>query len=168
MELPGKLIQQIVFNTRPKIEAHMVIVMDKSIHKEHLFQPLQTNNRHFKIAVTILTGYNGIFNVTAKNNKFYFTKSITDDDGFIQKTIPAGAYELENLNIETERNIINEEHYTESNYPFTIKTKSSTLGSIIQKSTEGPIITFVPDDSIKDLLGFKKTTIYEEINLPAC
>ena len=58
--------------------------MDKSIHEEHIFHPLQTNNEQFKIAVTFLTGYNGIFNVTTSNNMFYFTKSITDDDGFIQ------------------------------------------------------------------------------------
>ena len=33
-------------------------------------------------------------------------------------------------------------------------------------STPGPIFIFVPDDSIGDLLRFKKTTIYEEYNLP--
>ena len=37
--------------------------MDKSTHEEHLSQPLQTNNKQFKIAVTFLSGYNGIFNV---------------------------------------------------------------------------------------------------------
>ena len=57
--------------------------MDKSTHEEHLSQPLQTINKQFKIAVTFLTGYNGIFNVTDKNNKFYFLKSITDESGYI-------------------------------------------------------------------------------------
>ena len=66
---------------------------------------------------------------------------------------------------EIKRIIINEEHYTESNYPFTIKPNFSTLGSIIEISTEGPVITFAPDGSIRDLLGFIKTTIYEEYNL---
>ena len=70
MELPSKLLEQIAFNTRPKIEEHMLIVMDKSTHEEHLFQPLQTNNQQFEIAVTFLTGYNGIFNVTNSNNNF--------------------------------------------------------------------------------------------------
>ena len=36
MELPSKLLEQIAFNTRPKIEEHMFIVMDKSTHEEHL------------------------------------------------------------------------------------------------------------------------------------
>ena len=70
MELPGKLLEQNVFNTRPKIEKHMLIIMDKSTHEEHLSIPLQTNNKQFKIAITFLTAYNGIFNVTNSNNKF--------------------------------------------------------------------------------------------------
>ena len=32
-------------------------------------------------------------------------------------------------------------------------------------STQRPIITFEPDDSMRDLLGLNKTTIYEEHNL---
>ena len=76
MEIPSKLLEQIAFNTRPKIEEHMLVVMDKSTHEEHLSQPLQTNNKQYKIAVTFLTGYNGIFNVTNSNNKFYFRKQL--------------------------------------------------------------------------------------------
>ena len=118
MELPSKLLEQMAFNTRPKFEEHMLIVMDKSIHEEHLAQPLQTNNKQFKTAVTFLSGYNGIFNVT-NTNKFYFKKTITDEDGFVQITIPPGAYEIESQNDEIKRIIIDEEHYTEPNYPFT-------------------------------------------------
>ena len=165
MELPSKLLEQIAFNTRSKIEEHMLIVMDKSTHEEHLSQPLQTNNKQFKIAVTFLTCYNGIFNVTNANNKFYFTKSISDEDGFVQITNQPGAYEIESLNNEIKRIIIDEEHYTEANYPFKIKPNFSTLGSIIEISNQGPVITFVPDNSMGDLLGFKKTTIFEEYNL---
>ena len=164
MELPSKLLEQIAFNTRSKIEEHMLIVMDKSTHEEHLFQTLQTNNKQFKIAVTFLTGYNGIFNVTTENNTFYFLKSITDDD-HIKITIPPGAYEIESLNNEIKRIIIDQEHYTEANYPFSIKPNFSTLGSIIEISTQGPLITFAPDNSMGDLLGFNKTTIFEEYNL---
>ena len=91
MELPSKLLEQIAFNTRPKIEEHMLIVMDKSTHEEHLSNPLQTKNKQFKIAVSFLSAYNGIFNVTNSNNKFYFTKSVTDDNHFMQITIPPGA-----------------------------------------------------------------------------
>ena len=64
MELTSKLLEEIVYITRPKLEEHMLIVMDKSTHEEHSSQPLQTNNKQFKIAVTFSSGYNGIFNVT--------------------------------------------------------------------------------------------------------
>ena len=32
MDLPSKKFEQIAFKTRPKIEKHMLIVMDNSIH----------------------------------------------------------------------------------------------------------------------------------------
>ena len=162
MELPIKLLQQIAFNTRAKIEVQMLIVMDKSTHEEHLSQPLQTNNKQFKIAITFLTAYNGIFNVTNETNKFFFKKTITNKHEFIKITKPPGAYEIERLNNEIRRIIIDEEHYTEANYPFTIKPNFSTLGSIIGISPQGPIISFMFDDSIGDLLGFNARTLYSE------
>ena len=66
MELPSKLLETIALNTRPKIEEHLLIVMNKSTHEENLQIPLQTNHRKFKVAVTFLTGYNGIFNTVIK------------------------------------------------------------------------------------------------------
>ena len=52
MEIASKLIEQIAYNTRPKIEKHILSIMNKSTHEEHLSQPLQTNNKQFKITVT--------------------------------------------------------------------------------------------------------------------
>ena len=164
MELLSKLLEQISFNTRSKIEEHMLIVMNKSTHEEHLFQPLQTNNKQFKIAVTFLSAYNGIFNITNSNNKFYFFKSISDED-HIQISIRPGVYEIEALNDEIKRIIIDEGHYNESDYPFHIKPDFNTLGSIIEISPQESVISFVPNDSIGNLLGFSKTTIYEEYNI---
>ena len=164
MELPSKILEQIAFNTRPKTEEHMLIVMDTSSNEEHLFQPLQTKNKQFKIAVTFLSAYNGIFNVTNKNNKFYLRKNLIDED-FIQIRVPEGAYEIESLNDEIKRIIIDKEHYTEATYPFTNKPTFSTLGSIVEIKTQGPIIGFVFDDSIGNLLGFNETILYEEYNL---
>ena len=165
MEIPSKLLEQIAFNTRPKTEEHMLMVMDKSTHKEHLAQQVQTTNKQFKIAVTFLSAFNCIFNVTNSKNKFHFIKSITETVGYIQIIIPPGAYEIESLNNEIRMIIIQEKLYTEVDYPFLIKPNFSTLGSIIEISTQGPAFTFVPDNSVGDLLGFNKTTIYEEYNL---
>ena len=75
MELPSKLLEQIAFITRAKKEEHMLIVMDKSTHEEHLVQALQASIKQFKIAVTFLDAYNGIFNVTRSTNKSTRSKS---------------------------------------------------------------------------------------------
>ena len=163
MELLSKLLEQIAYNTRPKIEEHILIVMNKSAHEGHLFQPLQTNNKQFKIAITFLTGYNGIFNITLKK-KFYFKKANKDED-FIQIRISEGAYEIESLNNEINRIIIEKGHYTETNYPFTITPNFSTLGSIVEILTPGPQISFVFDDIIGSLLGFNEILVWGKCNL---
>ena len=164
MELPNKLLQQTALNTRPKIEEHMLTVMIKSTHEEHLSEPLQTNNKQFKIAVTFLSAYNGIFNVTNSNNKFYFKKAIKDEV-FIKIRIPPGAYEKESLDDEIRRIISEKGHYSESDYPFRIKPNFSTLGSIVKTLTPGPQISFVFDDSIGILLGFNEILLWGESNL---
>ena len=90
--------------------------MDSSIHGELLSQTLETNNKQFKTAVSFMTGYNGVFNVTIKNNRCFFAKSKTDKDGFIQRTLQPGAYEIESLNIEIKRFNIEKSHFTELDY----------------------------------------------------
>ena len=70
IELPSKLLEQMAFNTRHKIEKHILVDMDKSTDEEHLSQPLQTNIKQFKIVVTFLTGCNGVINVTKKLTNF--------------------------------------------------------------------------------------------------
>ena len=78
MELPNKILEQVAHKTRPKIEEHLLIVMDKSTHEEHLSQPLHTNIKQYKIAMSFLTAYNGFFNVIKPKKKFCFKKTITD------------------------------------------------------------------------------------------
>ena len=113
----------------------------------------------------MVTGYNGIFNVTNSKIKFLFKKSIIEED-FIQIRIPEGADEIECLNNEIKRILIDEDYYTEANYPITIKPNFSNLGSIIEINPEGnTVIGFVIDDSIGSLLGFDETILYKENNL---
>ena len=75
----------------------MLIVMNERTREEHLARPPETINKQFEIAVTFLSAYNGSFNVTISNKKFYFKKSVFEKD-FKKITIPSGAYELESLN----------------------------------------------------------------------
>ena len=142
MELPSKLLEQIAHNTRAKVEEHMLIVMNKRTHEEQLSQPLQTNNKQFKIAVTFLPGYNGVLNVTNSNTKIFLKKTITNDEDFFQIPKPPG-----------------------DEYFFMIKPNFSTLGSIIEFQPQGPIIGFVYDHSVRNLLAFNETKLYKECNL---
>ena len=164
MELPSNLSEQIAYNTRLKKEEHMLFVIDKSTHEDHLFNPLQTNKKQFKIVLTFPTGFNGIFNVTISNNKLYFKKSFTEED-FTQFIIPHGAYEIESLNIEIKLIIIDEGYYSENENPFTVKPNFTTLGSIIEILPQRPIIGFVSDKNIGNLLGFHETTLWQEFIL---
>ena len=69
------------------------------------------------------------------------------------------------MNYEIKRIIIDEEHYTKSNYPFIIKPNFPTLGFIKEIPPQELLISFMFDDSIKDLLGFIAWILYEEENL---
>ena len=111
----------------------MLIVVDKSTHEEHLFHFLQTNNKQFKLAVSLLSDYNDIFKVTNKNLKIYYTVSIKNDD-FNQITILPEAYEIGSLNNEIKRFFIEEGFFTEADYAFIIKPNFSTLGCFIELS----------------------------------
>ena len=115
MELTSKLLEQISFNTRSRLEEHMLIVMDKSDHEQHLSQPFQTNNKQFKLAVIFLSGCNGIFNVTSSKIIFYFKKSITNCYDFIQITIPLGAYKIESLNNEIKGSLLTKDIILKTN-----------------------------------------------------
>ena len=91
MELPRKKLEQLDYTTKTKFEKHKLIVMDKSIHEKHLFQPLKTNFKQLQLAITFLTGCNRVFKMTNRNSKFNFTVS-TNDDGLIQVTNLSGAH----------------------------------------------------------------------------
>ena len=72
---------------------------------------------------------------------------------------------MKSLSSEIKRNFIGEEHFTELDNPFQMKPNFSTLGSVIEKSPQGPIICFVFGDSIRNFLEFHETIIYKENNL---
>ena len=86
-ELSSKILKQIAFIKIGKTEEHLSFVRDKSTHQEQLSQPLQTNNKKFKIAVTFLFGYTGIFNIATRYVKFNFRVWNNDKD-FNQTSIP--------------------------------------------------------------------------------
>ena len=66
------------------------------------------------------------------------------------------------MNDKIKRINIDEKYYTEANYPFHIRPNFSTLGSIIEIKPQGPLISFVFNDSIGNLLGFDETILIEQ------
>ena len=62
-------------------------------------------------------------------------------------------------------NNIKAEDFAEENKQFTIKFKCSTLGAIIETSRQEPLISFLLDDNIRDLLGSNRDTLYEKYHL---
>ena len=133
--------------------------------KSNYLNQHKSKNEQFKMAVTFLTGYNGVFKVTYSKNQLYLKKTTFDGDDFFQIAKPPGAYEIESINNEIKRIFIDKGHYNEIECPFTIKPNFSTLGSIIEKTPQGPIISFVFNDSKRNLLGFHESMLYKEYNL---
>ena len=88
-----------------------------------------------------------------------------DKNEFIRITILRGAYELEFLYDEIRRINIEEGHFTEVDYPFTKKPILSTLRSFVEVSRQESLISFTPNDSIKDFLAFNPQTVYANCNL---
>ena len=80
---------------------------------------------------------------------------------FFQIVIQQDAYEIESLKTEKKRMIIEEGYFTEVDYPFPIIPNFSTLGFFIEISSQGPSISFLTNDSIRDLLGLNPTTFSE-------
>ena len=84
---------------------------------------------------------------------------------FFQFTFQLGAYEIESLNNEIKRILIEAEHFTEAIYRFKNKPNSSTSGSVIEISKQEPLISFLPDDRMRVCLSFNAVTLNEEYNL---
>ena len=169
MEIPTKILEQIAFNTRSKIEEHILIVMKESIHEENLSQPLITNNKDFMVGVTYLTGYNGIQNINENNNRFYY---ITPDNNLKEIILPPGNYsvvlekkadDIPSFQTKIKELIIENGDATEENYPFLIRPNYSNNHSIIEIA-DGWEIDFTQNKTIRDVLGFGKKIINEEIN----
>ena len=98
----------------------MLLVMEKSTHEESFSQLLQTNNKQYKIAVTVQTGYKGVFKNTNKINEFYLKTAFDQLDSTSIKK-PVRPYKLENLNDEIERNTVEAAPLTEANYAILFK-----------------------------------------------
>ena len=142
----------------------MLIVKDKYTHEWNFSQTLQTNNEQFQIAVTLLSAYKGIFDVT-NNKKINFLTVLASAEISVI-TSPKGAYELTSLKKKLKRYITVVGFITEEEYPFSIKASSSTLGSKFKNTPpRGWQISFVQNDTWRDLSGSEPNALHEEHDL---
>ena len=65
METPSKVLEQKTSKQDLKMKT-ICWLLWINLYEEDLSQPLPAKNEQFKLAVTFLTGYKGIFNVTTK------------------------------------------------------------------------------------------------------
>ena len=77
----------------------------------------------------------------------------------IQTTIPPSAHEFKCLYDYIKMINIEKVQFNDSDYPFTKKPSFSTLGIILEISRHEPFISFTPDYSIRDVLGFNPGTL---------
>ena len=67
MKFLSELLEQMAFHMRLKIKNYILLLMDKSTQDEHLVQPLQTDIKQYKIAVTFLSDYKRFFHCYKHN-----------------------------------------------------------------------------------------------------
>ena len=111
------------------------------------------------MAITFLTGYNGIFNITDENNKFFY---VTREKMIVDNAIPKVAYELEALDLEIKRLMVLNGDSDGESFPFTIKPNFTTQGSIIEIE-DGWEIDFTYAGTIKNILGFDARKLAENL-----
>ena len=140
----------------------MLFVTDESTPEEIIYQPLQTNNRKFKLVVKFLLGYNGIFSATTKKIQILFATSVTDEGDFFQKTTPPEAFELESLTEDGKRNIFEDGYFTEEKYRFLVKPNFSTRASVIEISRQEPSISLDQIDSIRHFFSYGPLVTYQQ------
>ena len=135
--------------------------MDNPTREENFIEPLITNNKDFKTAITFLTGYNGNFNITEIDNKFY---CITPEKIIVDIVLEKGAYELEAMDLEIKRLMVLNGDSDGETIPITIKQDFSTQGSIMEIIDRWGIY-FTFDSTTRTILGADARVISGKYNL---
>lgn len=118
-----------------------------------------SEDREYEAALLSINLYNSIPNITEENNTFKYST----DKGSTWKTISLekGSYELEAINDEIQKQMIEKGDYdANNNEPYiTISAHISQLRSIIHISNISYLIDFNTENSIGSVLGFKNIII---------
>ena len=114
-------------------------------------------HKKYEAALLSLETYNSIPNITDKNNTFLYSV----DNGLSWKsiTLEKDAYELNQINSEIQRQMVNNDDYDKTNDSFFINISISRLSSVIEITNPSYKINFDIENSIGSILGFTKETL---------
>ena len=124
-----QLLRQLVENTRPKSGISFVVSNTNSRIKTHFNPPLELEGKN-EIALMNLETYYSFPNITEKNNMFRYSPD--NGKNWFEFSIQPGAYELNQINTEIQRQMSVNKHFdaTQKHFYITIGTNTSTLKSI--------------------------------------
>lgn len=164
------------------------ILADTLTYKENLYLTFTSNksqftvnfpkphrlqhNRRYEAGLHYFTTSNYQTNILENNNKFYYvisgevptTKQITWSNHVI--TVEKGAYEIEALNNEIKRQLVERKHLTDlKDAAFNITLNLSIFKVAIQLDPKKIRIDFTKNNTFKDLLGFRSKELNKVYNL---
>ena len=120
--------------------------------------------KKYEIAFLYLKSYHSIPNISEENNTFKYST----DDGVTWKiiTIATGSYELDTINNEIQRQMIDKGDYDETKNEFyiTISANLSRLTAIVNIKDPSYQVDFGVDNSIGSTLGFLPLVIKHGYN----
>ena len=126
----------------------------------NLLPPIQLNqNREYEAALLSIDLYNSIPNITAENNIFKYSSN----NGSTWKiaSLPIGSYELQAINNEIQRQMVEGADYDIDTNEFyiTITASPSELKSVVEITNEKYLVDFTVENSIGPTLGFRRQII---------
>ena len=154
-----KILSEIEKNTRPLPQIPLEVKYNTNYHRMNLTDSIDLSDGNYVIGVTSFNTYNSIFNVTSKNNRFIYYDSVM---GMKEIILLPGAYEIDQINAEISRQIMNESILSES--PITIEADTSTLRSIIRLK-DSFSVDFTFSNTLRDLLGFNSRVLTDPVNI---
>lgn len=130
--------------------------------------PVKLNhNRNYELALHFITTSNYLINIGDNNNKFYY--SIDGGKTWTYLIIEKGAYEIDQLTGEINRQMMERKHFDSSNkeqlrYYFKIGLNLSTFKSYIEITNPAYQIDFTQKDTFRAILGFNSKKLKEGHN----
>lgn len=166
-------------------------IADTLMHKENLYLTFTSNksqfttnfskphklqhNRKYEAGLHYFTTSNYQTNIGENNNKFYYRiakkhRAITDVslyEGEIRViTLEKGAYEIESLNNEIKRQMVEKQHLTDLKDPaFNMSINLSVFKVVIQLDPLKIGVDFTQPKSFRELLGFRPKVLIQPYNL---